>query len=386
MRIHIKWFLFTLLFCSIFVFWQTYKEVLFRRKKIKSYGEVVANTIKGLWEITPNSTTNNSLPEKLQKIPLAETEGIVLGSKEIAIRNVIAPYNPSMIEYEEGHLLIFRYDVLKPLSASRFHSYIGCVQLDRNFNQTSEEFKTINTGSKYSEDPRIVRVGKDLYLFFNDQHPCGKENGRTMRVAKFDPKNAKLEFITNLEVHIQRTEKNWVPFEFIEENSKPELYIEYFINPHKILKLSNPSISALEHLSFPQSPSFQTLSWTKKWGAPRGGTTARKIGNQYVGFFHSCITEKNNSHWYVMGAYTFEATPPFRINSISRYPILFDGMYSAPLTNTAASNKQVIFPAGFSIEEKEGKILLHVACGENDCAIKIVTIDGTNLLKSLKKL
>lgn len=355
------------------------------RKKVKDYGFLVDNIDKGLWETSP-TLSNFSLPLEMQNIPLAEKKGLVLRTKELTVRNVVAPFNPTMVKNEQGYLLFFRYDIIRPYSSSKYYSYIGCVQLDSNFDQGEAEFKTIDTGTKYSEDPRVVQIGQELYLFFNDHHPCGSKCGRTMRVAKFDPETTKLEFITDLDLQLQHTEKNWVPFEYVEENKKPELLIEYFINPHKILKLSNPKISFLDHLAFPGNSAFQNLFWPKMWGSPRGGTPALKLNDQYISFFHSTFTDRRNFHWYLMAAYTFEANPPFRVTGISHYPILFEGIYTSPPMNTAHTNKQVIFPTGLVIEEKEGKTLLHVACGENDSSMKVVTIDGSTLLKSLKKI
>jgi predicted GH43/DUF377 family glycosyl hydrolase len=87
-----------------------------------------------------------------------------------------------------------------------------------------------------------------------------------------------------------------------------------------------------------------------------------------------------------MGAYTFEEKPPFRVTAISHYPILFKGIYDSPILNTASPKKRVIFPCGFVEEKRDGKELIHISCGENDTATKIVTVDKKALFKSLKKL
>ena len=385
MRTHLNWLLFTLALTCSFAFWHIHRDLRQLKKKTNAYGTLVANLDNGVWN-TPSLLGGMVLPLELQNIPLGEKKGVVLRSKEINIRNVVAPYNPSIIENEIGYLLFFRYDVINQMCNSGFYTYIGCAQLDKNFDQTEEEYTIIDTGSKFSEDPRIVRTGDDVYLFFNDEHPCGRINGRTMRVAKIDLKDRTLDYTTNLDLQIQHIEKNWVPFEYIGENNKAELYIEYFMNPHKILKLADPRVNSIEHLSFPETSAFQRLSWPKIWGAPRGGSAARKIGDQYLSFFHSSFTDRRGNHWYLMGAYSFEAKAPFRITKISHYPILFEGIYTTPYMNTACNNKQIIYPTGFCFEEKDGKNLIHVTCGENDCAIKVVTIDQTELLKSLKSI
>jgi len=87
-----------------------------------------------------------------------------------------------------------------------------------------------------------------------------------------------------------------------------------------------------------------------------------------------------------MGAYTFEAAPPYKITSITPCPIVFPGIYESEFLNTADPSKRIIYPAGVALEIKEEKTLLHVSCGENDCAIKIVTIDYQKLRKSMLPL
>ena len=365
--------------------WHLHQEVRTLKKNAKAQTKMMAYIQDGYWESTP-LLGNLTLPIELQNIPLGEKKGLVLGSKEVHIRNVVAPFSPSLIKNDQGYLLFFRYDVIDQRCSAGYYTYIGQAQLDKNFEQTAEEYKTIDTGSQYSEDPRVVEVGSELYLFFNDLHPSGAYGSRSMRVGKINLAESKIEYSTSLDLQFQNVEKNWVPFAFVEGNHQPELYIEYYINPHKILKLADPHVGSLEHLSFPGIASFQHLFWPRMWGNPRGGSSALKVDDEYLSFFHSSFKDRHGFHWYVMGAYTFEAQAPFRVTKLSHYPILFEGIYDTPLTNTAPERKRVIFPTGFVTDETAGKNVVHVACGENDCAIKIVTLDREVLLRSMKKI
>jgi hypothetical protein len=87
-----------------------------------------------------------------------------------------------------------------------------------------------------------------------------------------------------------------------------------------------------------------------------------------------------------MGAYTFESSSPFRITACSANPIQFKDIYDTEAVNTASSDKLVIFPSGAVLAKEEDREVLHVACGENDCAIKMVTFDKEKLLKSLQPI
>ena len=125
---------------------------------------------------------------------------------------------------------------------------------------------------------------------------------------------------------------------------------------------------------------------TGLWGGLRGGTPAQKVGDEYLAFFHSSFRDRNGIIWYCMGAYTFEDQPPFRITKISNYPILFEGIYGTPPMNTADPMKRVIFPSGFVVEERNGKEVIHLSCGENDASVKIITLDKNTLLRGMKKI
>jgi predicted GH43/DUF377 family glycosyl hydrolase len=165
------------------------------------------------------------------------------------------------------------------------------------------------------------------------------------------------------------------------------VYLGYSINPHKVLKLDDPKINAVTHLIFPNLSLYNKLFWSNLWGdSVRGGTPAKKVDDIYLSFFHTFFVDENNSAWYNMGAYTFEDKAPFRINAISNYPILYKGIYDSPPINTADPKKRVVFPAGFVTDREEGRDVIHVVCGENDCAIKVVTMDKEILLKGLKKI
>jgi predicted GH43/DUF377 family glycosyl hydrolase len=355
------------------------------RKKAKAIERTFMNIGQNQSEFKP-MLGNLSMPVQLQTTPLGERSGLVLATKKIPIRGVAAPYNPSMIEWKDGYLLFFRYDIIKQDCPFDYYTHIGCCTLNTNFEQTEKEFTTIDTGSQFSEDPRALKIGEEIYLVFNDlQRSDNTSYYRTMHIGKINLEESKLEFSTDLDLQIKSIEKNWVPFERI-ENGKPEIYLEYFLNPQKIMKLPNPKENNLVHLPISGSSNFLRTFWPHPLGHPRGGSTAQLVDGQYLAFFHSSFEDTNKYPWYVMGAYTFEKDSPFRVTAISHYPILFEGIYDSPHMNTADWRKRVIFPGSFSEGIRNGRQVLYVCCGENDSSIKLIIMDKQILLKNLKKL
>jgi len=293
-----------------------------------------------------------------QNIPLGESTGVVLRTKAISIRGVPAPFNASIIENGSGYLLFFRYDEFSYDSPCFYYSNIGCVELDANFDQTEKEFKKIDTSNNNSEDPRVVKIGDEIFLsYISMQDTCGQQY--TMRIALLNLYEYKIQFETTLDLQIQPIEKKWTPFEYINSNNQSKLYFEYYLCPHTILKIKDPRVNSIEILSSHEDSIVEKSGWPSVWGEPRGGASPRKIGNQYLGFFHSSF-EKQFLRWYVMGAYTFEEEPPFFITAVSPYPILFKGIYNSPL-HTARPGLRCIFPCGFAIENRDGRDLIHVA-------------------------
>lgn len=325
------------------------------------------------------------LPEKLARISCAQQLGIVKQVRTLSLDTEFPAYNPSIIENTEGgYHLFYRYDKPKELwKPLPFYTYIGYADLDANFTPI-RTINKVNTGSHFSEDPRIVKVGKDLFLSWNDKIKS-KIECRTIHSGKWDPKRGKLEYVTNLDQHIRLVEKNWVPFERW-ENDKPRLSFVYAMLPHKIIDVPTPKKNEVIHLVSQGDSALTKLPWIQEWGHICGGTTARLLDNEYISFFHSNFQDDHGMRWYVMGAYTFERNAPHKITAITPYPIVFPGIYDSKLLNTADASKRVIYPAGIAVEKKGKNHLLHVSCGENDCAVKVVTIDYNRLRKNMTSI
>ena len=314
------------------------------------------------------------LPLVIAQIPFADEKGIIRSVKTINIPAVPAPYNASIIEKGSGYLLFFRFDI--PTIGKDhppFFSSIGCINLDRDFKPTEKTFSKIKTNSNFSEDARIFQNGNRSFLVYNDLISDSK-NRRGIRIASIDLDKKSLDFITSLSLPTSRAEKNWTPFSL-----EGEIHFLYSINPQKIFKVPNPEKNFMSSISL---STVSKLDWPDIWGTLRGGTPAKLVDGEYLAFFHSSFEDYRGIVWYIMGAYTFESSYPFRITRISPHPILFNGIYDTAHKNTANPNIRSIYPAGFIVDGD----LIHVSCGENDSAVKIITMDKKNLLLSLKQI
>lgn len=93
--------------------------------------------------------------------------------------------------------------------------------------------------------------------------------------------------------------------------------------------------------------------WKSCWphGEIRGGTPPVQVGDEYWTFFHSSYPALLNrpTRRYVMGAYAFEARPPFKITRISRTAILTGSLHN----NWSVDKPATVFACGASLENNE---------------------------------
>lgn len=90
----------------------------------------------------------------------------------------------------------------------------------------------------------------------------------------------------------------------------------------------------------------RTTAPTWAFGELRGGSNPILVGSEYWCFFHSSTPWVQPQRRYHMGAYAFEASPPYRITRMSRSPIL-SGSQAEP---RRFRGPLVVFPCGALID------------------------------------
>jgi predicted GH43/DUF377 family glycosyl hydrolase len=303
----------------------------------------------------------------------------VLETKKIDIPNFPDALNPSVVRWNGSILMCFR--IRDPLTALTNH--IGMVWLDEEFNlisspQILQMASCKNMAFAKTQDPRLINIGSDLFIVFNEFHQTSMGANRRMAYAKVYLDNN--EFFTEPPQYLldfenenpKKQEKNWVPF-----NYQGELLLSYSIHPHLVFKPIQGTSSCLT-----VSNAASKISWN--WGIIRGGTPAEKIGNQYLAFFHSVkdlISQQSNGSriiHYFMGAYTFNSAPPFNITYISPEPIVGKYFYNGPSYNTWKP-LLVVFPGGYIHSEN----FIWIVYGRQDHETWVVKLDKKGLLNSL---
>jgi len=346
------------------------------RGKILSVVQKNQKLIHALYLKLEGLTQSHSLPTALLGISFADETGIILDVKRVSFSSPTPAYNASIGFAEGNYHLFFRYDLPLDAEHSSFISNIGSIQLDNDLNPLEQTFYKVHTHSAFSEDPRFFQHEARNFLVYSDL--AGDQNCRSIHLAAINLKDKQLDSITALYRTFGKTEKNWTPF-----SHQGDIHFVYDIEQHQIISLPDPKQNNL--FSFPKA-SCNTPVWSNQWGILRGGTPAIFLNGEYLSFFHSSFEDDKGILWYVMGAYTFAAFSPFKLTRISPHPLLFKGIYDTPHRSCANPKIRSLYPSGLILRHYDGKESIVVSCGENDSGIKLITLDKTALLASMKSL
>ncbi len=330
------------------------------------------------------------LPYQLSFANLIEEEisqAFVLETRQLEIPGFKCAFNPSLIVWNDNTLLSFR--VRNAKLDSTFE--IGMVWLDEQLcPRGSAQILDIRSNHVHKfnkeQDPRLVLIKEHLYIVYSNDveidfinPPCITRRVCVCKVNydgvnfSAEPPDYLLKFPGE---RTSRWEKNWVPFEY-----NDNLLLAYSISPHKIFKplLGSTDCDLVDISS-------KNIPWA--WGELRGGTPALRLNEtQYLAFFHSSTkmaTKHSNGAvipHYVMGAYVYNAFPPFEITHISPEPIIARNFYSG-LSYKTYRPVCVVFPGGYIFD----KDYIWIAYGRQDHEIWLVKLDKDALLKSLVAL
>lgn len=308
-------------------------------------------------------------------------QSFILETKRIMIPEYPDGFNPTIIEYNDQPLLLFR--IRDPLTLQT--NQVGWVWLDETLNPISSPKKVqfnLSEGAKPNlQDPRVVQCGNRYYIAFNNiiDLPYSTRTNRRMFMAEllYDGENFTTTypqiFMDFEGEDPNRQEKNWSPFVF-----GSEILLEYMITPHTVFLPENNSnrCSTLSN----SDPKF---SW--EWGELRGGAPPQYMDGYYLGFFHSSTNLASAQsggiymQHYFMGAYLFEGEPPFQLTKISESPIIGKDFYEGPVYKTWKPLR-VVFPGGFIFNDQ----YIWLAYGRQDHEMWVVKFDREALIKSLK--
>lgn len=302
-------------------------------------------------------------------------ETAIVSQTQISLPGYPHAYNPSLIPYQDGYLLSFRYTTRLP-EEIRFHridaSFIGIAKLNHRFQLIPESVQLLKIQSHASrfslsaEDGRLFLFKDKIYLFFNDR-PAIDPKGFAMYFAELIETQGLFQLKTPAKPLYYPSaisiEKNWSPFV-----AQDKLYLIYSDSPRTILQVDEETghCQAI-------AKDYTDPSWP--FGEIRGGTPACLVEDFYLTFFHSSFpADTPKKRAYVMGAYLFDPNPPFKVLFRTPWPLGTLSDY------TESNDPKVIFPCGLVVRGNS----LFVAWGKADRQIQITEFDKKKLFDCMQ--
>ena len=357
---------------------------------------------------TPNSivmdvTLNDSIVEELkivnESLVSRETQTTNISSNSCSSKNdhysnnddrPLGLYNMSVMKINDGYSGIIRASTWNGCcehnDAPTF-SYAYYINLDEKgsvkslfpinidyklFNKCTESAGGIHISGV--EDPRIFLFKGEQWVIANSlglehqQNPCVN----TMCIFKIsDPSNTFRLLVPPLNVNPYQRQKNWSPFEY-----NDELFCEYSIEPHVILKIDVDTGLTEEHWQSGQESLDIEDDTSYRGGAPPILVTNPQFKTKssidsitlperfYLGVGHTRTRSTSN---YLHFFYIFEAEPPFKMLRITP-TFKLDG------------NERIQFASGLSVADDK----VYISYGVEDCSNRISIFYINDIISILK--
>lgn len=274
------------------------------------------------------------------------------GIIDIPCRENEVVFNPGLLRSGDGYNLFARRGRVTE-AGDVVDNSLECWRLDNLMRP--QFFNPLELGDGEPEDARAMPADNGGFLLSYahvSADTIKSKTGKipTQRIALFDELFnvhgiVTPQFGNNGDgVHM---EKNWTPF-----NWRDQACFVYHIEPHTVFQLMPGGVSA------PSATKCDLSFW--KWGRPLGGTPPILIDGEYFSLFHSRLPWKRDRRKYFVGAYAFEARPPFRITRFTREPILYG--YPSDLEKPRPIAHCLIYPVGADVKGDEWT----VTAGVND--------------------
>lgn len=273
-------------------------------------------------------------------------------------------FNGSIVRYNGRIIMACRADQQPWWKKIR----IMICELDRNYDPIPETARYLGLHAEgdchHVEDPRLFVHNGLLMVTYTDGH-------KVYHSVIDDSLNViqNLGVVTNVHFRastISIRDKNFVPF-----SVDKSLYYSYLDSPRIILAPDGNVI-------IPE----QSATWD--YGSIRGGTPAIPYDNgKFISFFHSSLIVGDcqtlaGQRVYFMGAYTFSCSGNFKIEKMTRTPLMKGCIEMSGVPRP--TNAFVVFPVGV-IDEPDHYV---VSYGYNDVNTRIIRVSKKLLNKELK--
>lgn len=320
-------------------------------------------------------------------------------SSELRQTDDLSVYNPAIVRFRDRLLMAYRVDFghEKP-----FRVASAICALDERLQVVPGSVvalsDTIDGGVANHYDARFLVYQDRLFVHYNNDWNTAPNQ---IFLVELDPDTLQARSPAQsleLEGPRQPCEKNWLLFDH-----DGDLYAIYQVDPHIVLRL-DPTGTGPVRCRPVYRTEWDTLAYTRRFGALRGGTPPVRIGASYISLFHSRthtpgltgtdsapVVERlkrmpwlrKTKRWlheqfdpvrYYGGVYAFAAAPPFAPIFIRPTPILWpecEGRRQRPTASHMAP-RRVVYPCGL-VHLADGQWLVSYGVHDERTVLRVFT-------------
>lgn len=194
------------------------------------------------------------------------------------------------------------------------------------------------------QDPRLIMAFDKLWLFTSyKNHEMFIRNLEIKGNELFQNEAFHIKTIHDWKGYNKGKEKNWQPFVI-----GNEMFVEYSINPHRILKIDGQEARLVYETSFKET------QWDSSWGSDffLNVPPVKLSSGNWLGVFHTRTKDR-----YYNGFFMFSGEAPYEVLKLSCVPILY-AEDSRWWNGKNSGGRHVIYIVGLWVDEENGKVIL----------------------------
>lgn len=278
-----------------------------------------------------------------------------------------ADFNCSALEFDGQRFLVTRKSERNSSGLLDSSLVVYPMNLEQRLGTPIRIRLPRQSGSEQFEDPRAFVHDNQIFISY-----CHWDRSFYLPRQILARLNDSFEFVESWKVpfgHNGSTthgqEKNWVWFK-----GGNKRHLVYAFNPHTVVEMED------HHPGLVHKTALEIVPW--KYGEIRGGTNPVKVGGEYFSFFHSSLPWTGRQRRYFMGAYAFNASPPFAVTRMSVEPILAGSDRDTRILQMPL----VVFPCGALFKKEEWLVTF----GVNDEACGWIRVPHDGLIQTMRKV
>jgi glycosyltransferase involved in cell wall biosynthesis/predicted GH43/DUF377 family glycosyl hydrolase len=292
-------------------------------------------------------------------------------------------FNPTLVRHPDAYVMTYRVvdEVLKTRRIASCKLADDLSIVPGSVTPLSDLIEFEGSGGftqrtlTWHADPRYFRLGKDLYVLWNDGSVKPENHQFLMKIGPDGLTPAGKARLVRKDPHEARIEKNWQFFD-----SPEGVYAVYESRPLHLLAADLTDTGTVMCRDAVKTEWITT--YEEKFGHIRGGAQPVLHDGSFLTLAHSSHKNSHGKLVYHPCFYRFEAQHPFRVTHRPKGPFMFSvpGLDKPRLPQLNKQTGTVVYPCGLAVKGEKAVM----SFGVNDEACAVAVFRTADILASME--